>query len=111
MAYAVDGEVRNVRYFQSASAFRLFRSTLLDSAALDALTAQGRTGKRSAPKVAPAAVDGFMQDVETGAARTRDTAAQNRNEYREGKSGYGSKTRLKSAPETAAPLSTDYTAK
>ena len=111
LAYAVDGQVRNVRWFQTASAFALFRSTLLESAALDALTAQAGSGKRSAPKVEAAAVDRFVRDVESGAARTRDTAAQNRNEYREGKAGFGSKTRLKSQPASAVPVSSDYTAK
>jgi hypothetical protein len=111
LGYAVDGQVRNVRWFQSQSAFGLFRGTLLESAALDALTAQGRSGKRTAPKVEAAAVDTFIRDVETGAAETRETEAQNRNEYREGRSGFGSKTRLKSAPPAAAPISSDYTAK
>jgi hypothetical protein len=111
LGYAVDGQVRNVRWFQSKSAFGLFRTTLLESAALDALTAQGRSGKRTAPKVEAAAVDAFIRDVETGAAQTRETEAQNRNEYREGKAGYGSKTRMKSAPASAAPISSDYTAK
>ncbi|HMI92131.1 MAG TPA: DUF6569 family protein [Polyangiales bacterium] len=111
LGYAVDGQVRNVRWFQSQSAFALFRTTLLESAALDALTAQGLGSKRSAPKVEAAAVDAFISDVETGAAETRETDAQNRNEYREGKAGFGSKTRLKSAPRSAAPISSDYTAK
>jgi hypothetical protein len=111
LAYAIDGEVRNVRWFQSASAFALFRTTLLESAALDALTAQARGSKREAPAVEAAAVERFVQEVESGSARTRDTDAQNRNEYREGKPGYGAKTRLKSAPASAAPISSDYTAK
>jgi hypothetical protein len=110
LGYAVDGKVRNVRWFQSARAFALFRGTLLESAALDALTAQQASGKRSAPKVEAAAVDGFIRDVEAADGELRDTAAQNRNEYKEGKSGYGSKTRLKSKP-AAAPISQDYTAK
>ena len=83
---------------------------MLESAALDALTAQEQTGKRSAPKVEAAAVDRFVRDIEAGASETRETEAQNRNEYKEGKSGYGSKTRLKSRP-SAAPISQDYTAK
>jgi hypothetical protein len=111
LGYAVDGKVHNVRWFQSASAFKLFRSTLLESAALDALTAQGRTGKRTAPKVEVDALTGFIQDVEAGDAETRETEAENRNEYREGKAGFGSKTRLKSRARDAAPISSDYTAK
>jgi hypothetical protein len=111
VGYAIDGHVRSVRWFQSKSAFGLFRTTLLESAALDALTAQGRGSKRSAPKVEAAAVDAFIRDVETGAAETRETDAQNRNEYREGKAGFGSKTRMKSAAPGAAPISSDYTAK
>jgi len=110
LGYAVDGKVRNVRWFQGPSAFGLFRSSLLESAALDALTAQGQSGKRSAPKVEAAAVDRFMRDIEAGASETRDTDALNSNEYKEGKAGYGSKARLKSRP-TAAPISQDYTAK
>ena len=111
LGYAVDGKVRNVRWFQSPSTFALFRSTLLESAALDALTAQQESGKRSAPKVEAAEAEGFIRDVEAGASEVRDTDAQNRNEYKEGKAGYGSKTRLKSAPAAAAPISQDYMAK
>jgi hypothetical protein len=110
LAYAVDGKVRNVRWFQGASAFALFRSTLLESAALDALTAQEQSGKRSAPKVEAAAVYDFMREVEAGTAETRETDGQNRNEYKESEKGYGSKTRLKSQP-AAAPISHDYMAK
>ena len=110
LGYAVDGKVRNVRWFQSANAFSLFRGTLLESAALDALTAQQAGSKPNAPKVEAAAVDSFISDVEAAKGEERDTAAQNRNEYKEGKSGYGSKTRLKSAP-AAAPISQDYLAK
>jgi hypothetical protein len=110
LGYAVDGKVRNVRWFQGPSAFALFRSTLLESAALDALTAQQQSGKRSAPKVEAAAAESFIRDVEAGTTEVRDTDAKNRNEYKESKTGYGSKTRLKSRP-TAAPISQDYTAK
>jgi hypothetical protein len=110
LGYAVDGQVRNVRWFQNASAFALFRDTLLQSAALDALTAQQASGRRDAPKVEAAAVDGFIRDVEAAQGEERDTAAQNKNEYKEGKAGYGSKTRLKSRPN-APPISQDYTAK
>ena len=110
LGYAVDGQVRNGRWFQGPGAFALFRGTLIESAALDALTAQEQTGKRSAPKVEAAAVDRFVRDIEAGATETRETEAQNRNEYKEGKAGYGSKTRLKSRPR-AAPISQDYTAK
>ena len=109
--YAVDGQIRNVRWFQSPSAFALFRATLLETAALDALTAQGKHGRKTAPKLEARAVDEFMRDIEAGAAQTRETAAQNRNEYKEGAAGFGSKTRLKSRPPTAAPISQDYTAK
>ena len=109
--YAVDGKVRNVRWFQSKSAFALFRGSLLESAALDALTAQARGSKPEAPKVEAKEVDTFIRDVDAAAAETRDTDAQNRNEYREGKRGYGAKTRLKSRPASAAPISSDYTAK
>lgn len=111
LGYAVDGQVRNVRWFQSRSAFALFRTSLLESAALDALTAQARGSKPSARKVEASAVDTFIRDVEAADAETRETDAQNRNEYREGKQGYGSKTRLKSRAATAAPISSDYTAK
>lgn len=111
LAYAVDGRVRNVRWFQSPSVFALFRTTLLESAALDALTTQAGGAKPTAPKVEAAAVERFIGDVDKTAAQTRETEAQNRNEYRESPKGYGSKTRLKSAPAAAPPISSDYTAK
>ena len=111
LGYAVDGKVRNVRWFQSKSAFALFRASLLESAALDALTAQASGSKPEARKVEAKEVDTFIRDVDAAAMETRETEAQNRNEYREGKQGYGSKTRLKSRRADAAPISSDYTAK
>ena len=98
LAYAVDGQVRNVRWFQTASAFALFRGTLLESAALDALTAQAGSGKRSAPKVEAAAVDRFMQDVESarGADPRHRRAEPQRVPGRQGR------LRLEDPPQVAA---------
>jgi hypothetical protein len=110
-AYALDGEMRSVRWFASRRVFTLFKDSLVDAAALDALTRQARHGKRSAPEVPKSKVGDLVQSVESARdTQRRDTEGANVNEYKEGGAGYGSKTRLKSAP-SSRPLSEDYLAK
>jgi hypothetical protein len=110
-AYALDGEMRSVRWFASRRVFGLFRGSLVDAAALDALTRQAAHGRRTAPPVAKGKVGDLVESVEAATASERDTQGANVNEYKEGKAGYGSKTRLKSSAPSARPLSEDYLAK
>jgi hypothetical protein len=115
IAYAVDGRVRGARWFVNHTIFDLYRETLANTAAVDAITAvAARDPQKPAPTaaslaLAPAAVDAFIHDVAaTKVKAERDTQAANVNEYREGEKGYGSKTMFKPraaahAPAAAAP--------
>jgi len=81
----------------------MFRSTLSNSAAMEAITAQSQattTGQHAAtaPPVATADVSKFVSDVESGRVKEQRSApALNDNEFRESKSGYGATTILKGA--------------
>jgi hypothetical protein len=110
-AYALDGEMRSVRWFASRRVFELFRDGLVNAASLEALTRQALHGRRSAPPVATTKVGELVESVEAAAASERDTQGANVNEYKEGKAGYGSKTRLKSSAPSSRPVSVDYLAK
>jgi hypothetical protein len=119
VAYAVDGKVRSARWFASHKVFEMFRQTLVDSAAMEAVTAQTeRTSAavRGAPPAAPPpvaadAVDHFVADVQAGKVKEqRATPAMNVNDIRESKSGYGASTSMKAAPHAAPrPVSTSVT--
>jgi hypothetical protein len=111
LAYALRGSMRSVRWFANAKVFGLFRTRLVEAAALDELTA--RVDAQAGPAAAPAKlsdVDAFVSDVEAQqAAMQRDTPAANVNEYKESKRGFGSKTRLKARPSVS--ISNDYVVK
>ena len=126
IAYAVDGHVRGARWFVNHTVFDLYRATLVNTAAVDAITASAqRDPTKPAPKIpdlAPAAVTSFIAGIEAAkVAEARDTAAANTNEYKETTAAYGSKTMMKpkkaaGAPPTAAPppavmMSSDYLSK
>jgi hypothetical protein len=131
LAYAVDGKVRAVRWFASHQVFELARTSLTNTAAVDALTAkasQPAGGPQTAPSNTSAAqgpvtpptpddVVAFVRDVQDKQVKEeRDTLAGNKNEYRESENAYGSRTMLKSAPAAASaakpvPISSDFLAK
>jgi hypothetical protein len=114
VAYAIDGEVRGARWFSHHAVFELARKKVVGSIALDAITANAEAraaGKppSTKPVPAPAAVDGFVKNVEAQAIKEqRDTPAANVNEYKESSDGYGSKVMMKGARPSAKPLSHDY---
>jgi len=118
-AYAVDGNVRSVRWFANHKVFELFRSTLVNTAAMDAITANAVTvasGKPAAPSppVAPASVSKFVKDIQDSKLQEeRSTPALNVNDVRQSGAGYGSSTMLKapSAHPAAKPkaVSSDFT--
>jgi hypothetical protein len=108
-AYAVDGKVRSVRWFTNHNVFQLFRGTLVNTAAMEAMTVQaqnvaaGRTPEQ-APPVAPAAVAAFVDDIQDARVKEqRSTPAMNVNQLRESGKGYSSSTMLK--PTSAQPSS------
>jgi hypothetical protein len=118
-AYAVDGQIKSVRWFASHGVFELFRAQLVNGAAVDALTAEAqREGKPMSKTPVPEAknVVSFVADVEKAAVdEQRDTAGGNENEYKKSTNAYGSRTLRKpppSAPKAAppTPISSDFTA-
>lgn len=127
LAYAVDGKVRSVRWFWSHTLFELHRDTLVQTAAVEALTAEsaGGAGAAKAPAIAPGAVVQFIADIKRSAEEARTTRAGNVNAYRASEQGYGSKTMMPPAaasptamPEAAAapvtpvtPVTVDFVAK
>jgi hypothetical protein len=105
LAYAVEGKVRSVRWFANHKVFQMFRSTLVQTAAMEAITAQSQAvpGARPAPPPPASAVSQFVQEIQSGAVREqRSTSALNDNEFRESGSGYGATTVLR-APSSAGP--------
>ena len=122
IAYAIDGDIRGVRWFAHHDVFELVRKKLVVGIAFDAIvaTAEARAQKRppsTKPTPAPAAVDAFVANVEAAAvAEQRDTQAGNVNEYKESSQAYGSKTMMKGAAgkpgaSPRKPVSSDFTAK
>jgi hypothetical protein len=119
-AYAIDGKVKGVRWFANHRVFVLFEKTLVNTAAVDAITAQAQaiaSGKPLSPPVAmaPGDVTHFMEDVDRAqVSEERDTRAANQNEVKETPKAYGTKTMLKGAPAQSAPrkpISSDYLSK
>ncbi len=122
LAYAIDGEVRGVRWFAHHKVFLLVQKRLVNGVALEAMTARAeavahRRPPSSKPAPTPAAVDAFVQGVEREAvSEQRDTRAANTNVYKESGSAYGSKTMMKGSPTAGRPaptkpVSQDFTSK
>jgi hypothetical protein len=112
MAYAVNGQVRGLRWFASHQLFELFQGTLVNTAASDVLTARGGAAPKVAPPMAAADVGRFMREIDQEKAEQKATRAGNVNSYKKAKAGYGSSTTYKPSPKAAAvPLSSDYVAK
>lgn len=114
LAYAVDGKVRGVRWFMNHQLFELYADALLESAALEAMTAQTTAAAQGKPvarlSASPRAVVEFVA-ARKRAKRTvrKKTDADNVNEYQFSDDGYGSSVRYRPKP-SAAPktLSAEY---
>lgn len=113
IAYAVGGKVRGVRWFANHRVFELFRATLVNTAAVDALTAQARGEAPRPSTVLPSAVSEFIAGIDEAKVKEhRATAASNVNDYKETDAGFGSKTTLKpAASREAIDVSADYLSK
>jgi hypothetical protein len=113
-AYAIDGKVRAVRWFASHRVFDLVRPSLVNTAAVDALTSKASRPATAepAPPVQPSDVVAFVRQIqESPVKEERDTQVANKNEYRESAEGFGSRTLMKSRPGAAAsavPVSSDF---
>jgi hypothetical protein len=120
VGYAIDGEVRGVRWFAHHKVFAMHEKKLVNGIALEAITASAEAkaaGRAASTKPAPkeADVDKFVKDVEAQAVvETRDAAA-NANMYKESNDAYGSSTMMKPMGKGSAappkPLSKDFTKK
>ncbi|MBS2020553.1 MAG: hypothetical protein JST00_47295 [Deltaproteobacteria bacterium] len=121
VAYAIDGEIRGVRWFAHHAVFELVRKKLVHGIALEAITTHAQMEARGQkpsdkPAPAPAQVDEFVKSVEAQqVTEQRDTAAANVNEYKESGQGYGSKTMFKGAGKAGSsprkPVSSDFVKK
>jgi hypothetical protein len=124
IAYAVDGRVRGARWFINHSIFDLYRTTLVNTAAVDAITAAGSRDPQKArepvPVLTPGAVTAFIDEIEAAKVKAARDAAAAANEYRESSRGYGSRTMMKmpaataspaAAPPAPVPISQDYLVK
>jgi hypothetical protein len=122
IAYAIDGDVRGVRWFAHHDVFEMVRKKLVNGIAFDAIVAQAEaTAQKRPPSTkpppAPAAVDAFVKAVDAAAVtEQRDTQGGNVNEYKESSAAFGSKTMFKGAASKPGaspkkPVSSDFTAK
>ncbi|MFO0760377.1 MAG: DUF6569 family protein [Byssovorax sp.] len=105
VAYAVDGKVRAARWFANHQIFQMYRTVLINTAAVDAITAAAARGPGKAapaPQVGPEAVVALINSVNAAKLdEARDTDASNINEYRQSDRAYASKTMMK--PKAAMP--------
>ncbi len=101
-AYAVDGEIRGVRWFAHHRVFAMFREVLVNTAVIDAITAKA-SGGSVAETASAEAVAAFVAEARkmASAARVKATDADNTNEYAESADAYHSTTTLELADEAA----------
>jgi hypothetical protein len=115
LAYAVDGKVLGVRWFLNHDLFAQNEATLLNTAAMEALTArsQALAQKRAVASgnVEVKAVSSFITEAQKPAvSRKAPTRAANVNAYRESEKAYGSEALMEDNGRSV-PVTTDFTAK
>jgi hypothetical protein len=108
LAYAIDGKVQGVRWFAHRDLLAQFGDALLETAALEALTAEtkaqapGAAARGTMAPLAPVRVAEFVAArKQIVRSERRATEGANENEYSFSDGGFSSKTRLKASP--AAP--------
>jgi ARG and Rhodanese-Phosphatase-superfamily-associated Protein domain len=111
-AYAVGGQVKGARWFAHNRVFSMFREALVNTAVVDALTAQS-AGQVSGSPPQAVAVAAFVSDTRRASlVRTRkETAADNTNEYVETPEAYGSTTVLEKGKKKPVKMSEDFASK
>ncbi|EYF01118.1 ARPP-1 family domain-containing protein [Chondromyces apiculatus] len=94
LAYAVDGQVRGVRFFMNRKLFQMFEATLTGTAAQDAITAAEEARAQHRPVASGAAdeqaVTRFIAGIASAKAEAQATRAGNVNHYQVAEKGYGS---------------------
>jgi hypothetical protein len=94
VAYAVDGEVKGVRWFAGPKLFRLHRETLLHTAAMEAIAvaAARPAGGPAPPPARPEAVAAFVSAMEREAVDERRAKADDAVAVKKGAAGYAAET-------------------
>lgn len=118
VAYAVEGEVLGVRWFAGPKLFDLYRDTLLESAAFEAITAEAEakaSGKASKTTPAKAAdVSGFVARMESESVSEQKARHGQVGAKKKADAGYASELSLEmpaaspGAKPKAAPVTKDY---
>jgi hypothetical protein len=107
LAYAIDGQVRAVRWFAHRDLLRQFGDSLLETAAMEAVNAEITATRPPAPAsaatLAPSRVAEFIAArKQIQRSERKATQGANENEYRFSDQGYSSQTRLKASPKAPA---------
>ncbi|HTL52349.1 MAG TPA: DUF6569 family protein [Planctomycetota bacterium] len=117
LAYAVNGEIVNIRYFLAPNLYAGFAPAMIETIADDTVTRNAALGEEKVKAYAqqPKALSGeefktFMY-AERSKKETRDTPAANCNGYYENKAAYSSETTGKEGALKDKVISADYTSK
>jgi hypothetical protein len=112
IAYAVDGHIRGVRWFAHKNVFGLFEAMLVESAALEAVTAQSGAPPKPAPPMKPDEVTAFMAKVDRAADEEQKETEGNVNRYKYAADAASSEVFLPASPgkPKAKPIGKDYSA-
>lgn len=102
-AYAIDGEVKGVRWFAHHRVFALFRDLLVNSVIVDAITAEAATTGTTTKVASAELVAAFVDEAKkaTSAPEVRATKGDNVNEYAESAEAYQSTTTFEFADDAA----------
>jgi len=99
-AYAVDGKIKGVRWFVNHRVFRLFQEPLVNTSAIDAITAQAGAPPKPPPALVANKVVNFVENANKVAEKKRkETKGANVNYYFESSKAYGSSTKMKARPK------------
>ena len=110
VAYAVNGEVRAARWFVGHALFDQNSETLLNTAAVEAITERGEMGAK-AKQPTNVGVQQFVEKLRRAQVKAeRKTKSLNTNRYRENEAGYSAET-VVPAGDKELQISIDYLAK
>lgn len=102
-AYAIDGEVKAVRWFAHHRVFGLFQDVLVNTAVIDAITASAAAGQGAGKAATAESVAAFINEAKQAAtaSEVRATQGDNVNEYAESAEAYQSTTTVEFADDRA----------
>jgi hypothetical protein len=112
VAYAINGQVKGVRWFVNHDVFALFRQVMVNTSAVDAITGQIAGVAKPAPPMEATAVARFVTEISAVKQRkVKDTQGDNINEYVESDKAFGSTTLQKRPSGKGVKMSSDFVAK